>query len=102
MRSKKHIKQIKNKTYKKLKRLKKLRRIKEYNKTFFHMEGGMFDKLIGEGTHGKIYTLKNNHRQVVKVYANRSLIKKQKSLCVKIKKAYDSTCDELNYEYIII
>jgi hypothetical protein len=101
MRSKKHIKQIKNKTYKKLKRLKKLRRIKEYNKTFFHMEGGMFGKLIGEGTHGKIYTLKNNHRQVVKVYANRSLIKKQKSLCVKIKKAYDSTCDELNYEYVI-
>ena len=97
MKSKKHKKLIKNKTNK---RLKKFRRNKVY-KTFFNYKGGMIDKLIGEGTHGKIYTLKSNHRQVVKIYTNRSLIKKQKSLCLKIKKSYDSTCDELNYEYII-
>lgn len=100
MKTKKYRKQIRSKTYKKIKRLRKLKRIK-VSKHFFNYKGGMFDKLIGEGTHGKIYTLKNNNRQVVKIYTNRSLIKKQKSLCLKIKKGYDSTCDELNYEYII-
>ena len=80
MKSKKHIKKIKKhikknkKTYKKVKRMKQ---IKKY-KPFFYIRGGMFDKLIGEGTHGKIYTLKNNHTQVVKIYANRILFKNKK------------------------
>jgi hypothetical protein len=57
-------------------------------------------RLIGQGTHGKIYLLKDDDSLVVKVFENRK-INNCMSLCKSIHPNNCFSCDELNYEYIM-
>jgi hypothetical protein len=93
--NKKYIKKMKRKT-------KKNRNGYKYRQKHNNMTGGDIPELgefIGRGTHGLIRTILANNSQVVKIFDNRVIQKK--SLCKKITEQYNSTCDELNYEYEI-
>lgn len=81
----------------KLKKKKTVRKIKTKVMTEEIIKGG---ELIGQGTHGKIFVSKENRAQVIKIFKNR-VFKPITSLCNRIKKYYNSTCDELDYEYNI-
>jgi len=74
-------------------------KIKKYKKTKHKnnsQRGGM-NKLIGHGTHGKIYQI--NTFTVIKEFANRP--QKQNCICLKIKDDCQSVCDHIHYEYLI-
>jgi len=93
--NKKYIKKMKRKT-------KKNRNGYKYRQKHNNMIGGDIPELgefIGRGTHGIIRTILSDNSQVVKIFDNRVIQKK--SLCKKITEQYNSTCDELNYEYEI-
>jgi hypothetical protein len=98
--TKKTKKNIK-KNNKKLKRNKK-NTTKTLNKKYMKKGGEMpeLSNIIGQGTHGTIYNLKNDNTLVAKVFQNRKRACAV-SLCTKIQANNCEICDELNYEYII-
>jgi hypothetical protein len=82
------------------KRLKQNRKITKKHKTiinkFNKFKGGMH-KLIGQGTHGKIY--RKNNSIVIKEFENRPM--PQDCLCSRFKNNCKSLCDHIHYEFII-
>jgi hypothetical protein len=57
------------------------------------------EELIGEGTHGKIGTLKADTSIAVKVFKNRPM--RHESLCKRIIDKYEWVCDEVSMEFLM-
>jgi len=83
--------------------MKSIKKTKRKSHTLkYKMKGGfILGEKINSGTHGIIYNIKNDETKVAKVFQNRPVNKQQKSLCSKLVEQFNTSCDELDYEYKI-
>ncbi len=78
----------------------KTKKLKNRLHATFKMWGGFeLDKQINSGSHGIIYSIKDDPTKVAKVFLNKKIVKP--SLCKKIMDTLNTSCNELDYEFKI-